>query len=94
MKVGMVASHYPHAVYREEFISRVHRVAEEFRRTPGCLSADCWVPVDGDAVISIVQWESEEAFAASFAAVEAAGLDLAYDERESRPREMVRLMAS
>lgn len=92
MKVGMVASHYPHAAHREEFISRVHQVAEEFRRHPGCLSADCWV--SADAVISIVQWESEDAFAASLAAVQAAGLDLAYDERESRPREIVQLVAS
>ncbi|MEU8912746.1 hypothetical protein [Streptomyces nigrescens] len=40
-----------------------------------------------------MQWESEEASAASFATVAAAGLDLAYDERESRPREIVRLAA-
>ncbi|MGW6056982.1 antibiotic biosynthesis monooxygenase [Streptomyces sp. NPDC055189] len=92
MKVGMVADHYPHAAHREEFIARVHRVAEEFRRTPGCLSADCWV--SDEAVVSIVQWESEAAFAASFAAVKAAGLDLAYDERESRPRQIRRLTAA
>ncbi|MGV9770842.1 antibiotic biosynthesis monooxygenase [Streptosporangium sp. NPDC003464] len=92
MKVGMVASHYPHASHREEFISRVHQVAEVFRGTAGCLSADCWV--SADAVISIVQWESEDAFAASFAAITAAGLDLAYDERESRPREILRLVAA
>ncbi|MFE1172838.1 antibiotic biosynthesis monooxygenase [Streptomyces sp. NPDC058773] len=91
MKVGMVASHYPHAAHREEFISRVHQVREAFLRTPGCLSADCWV--SADAVISVVQWESEEASAASFAAVQTAGLDLAYDEREIRPREIVRLAA-
>ncbi|QNA70759.1 hypothetical protein C8250_001290 [Streptomyces sp. So13.3] len=93
MKMGMVASHYPHPSHREQFVLRVQRVAEEFGRTPGCLSADCWVSADGEAVVSIVQWESEEAFATSFAAVKAAGLDIAYDERESRPREIVRLMA-
>ncbi|MFF4605089.1 antibiotic biosynthesis monooxygenase family protein [Streptomyces sp. NPDC001339] len=93
MKVGMVAHHYPHPAHREEFISRVHRVGEVFRQTPGCLSAECWV--SGDAVVSIVQWESEEASAASFAVVQAtAELDLAYDDRESRPREIVRLTAA
>lgn len=92
MKVGMIANHYPHAEYREEFIARVHRVAEEFRRTPGCLSADCWV--SGEAVVSIVQWESDDAFAASFAHVKAARLDLEHDERESRPREIHRLVAA
>ncbi|MFF4951777.1 antibiotic biosynthesis monooxygenase [Streptomyces chattanoogensis] len=94
MKVGMVASHYPHAAYREEFVSRVRQVGEVFRRTPGCLSADYWLSADGEAVISIVQWESEEASAASFAAIAAAGVDVAYDEREARPREIVRLVAA
>ncbi|MFH9421337.1 antibiotic biosynthesis monooxygenase [Streptomyces sp. NPDC017529] len=93
MKVGMVAHHYPHAAHREEFVARVHRVAEEFRRSPGCLSADCWLAPDGDAVVSVVQWESEDAQAASLAAVQAAGLDTGYDEREARPREVVRLVA-
>ncbi|MFE3452225.1 antibiotic biosynthesis monooxygenase [Nonomuraea sp. NPDC059194] len=95
MKVGMVASHYPHAAHREEFIARVHQVAEVFRRTPGCLSADYWLSADGEAVISTVQWESEEASAASLAAVMAAPeVDLAFDERESRPREIVRLVSA
>jgi heme-degrading monooxygenase HmoA len=94
MKVGMIGTHYPRASHREEFISRVHQVAEVFQRTPGCLSADCWLSGVGDAVISIVQWESDEAFAAGFAAVEAAGLDIAYDERESQPREILRLVSA
>ncbi|WP_137993171.1 putative quinol monooxygenase [Streptomyces vilmorinianum] len=91
-KVGMVAHHYPHAAHREEFIARVHQVAEEFRRTPGCLSAECWTA--GDAVVSIVRWESEGARDASLAAVMGAGLDLAYDDRESRPREILGLVES
>ncbi|ACZ91699.1 antibiotic biosynthesis monooxygenase family protein [Streptosporangium roseum] len=92
MKVGMIAHHYPHASHRKEFVARVHQVAEVFRSTPGCLSAECWQT--DDAVTSIVQWESEEAFAASLVAVQAAGLDLAYDEREVRPREIIRLTAA
>ncbi|GAA3042097.1 antibiotic biosynthesis monooxygenase family protein [Streptosporangium longisporum] len=92
MKVAMLANHYPHAAHRDAFIARVHRVAEEFRRGPGCLSAECWLTDDADgAVVSFVRWESEEAFAASLTAVQAAELDIAYDERESRPREIVRL---
>ncbi|ASU85382.1 hypothetical protein CDO52_23590 [Nocardiopsis gilva YIM 90087] len=94
MKVAMVASHYPHASYRDEFIARVQQVAEVFRQAPGCLSAECWVSADGEAVVSTVQWESEEARDASFAAVMAAGLDLDHDERESRPREIIQLAAA
>ncbi|MEU5210334.1 antibiotic biosynthesis monooxygenase [Streptomyces sp. NPDC020742] len=93
MKVGMVASHYPHAAHREEFVSRVHRVAEAFRRSPGCLSAECWLSPEGDAVISTVQWESEEARDASLATLMTADVDVAYDAREVRPREILHLMA-
>jgi quinol monooxygenase YgiN len=94
MKMGLVAIHYPHPPHYEEFISRVRQVVEIIRQTPGCLSADCWVTVAGDAVISTAQWESEEALTSSFAAAKAAGADLTYDERESRPRDVYRLVSS
>jgi len=93
MKIGFVAIHYPHLVHREEFIARVQQAAEVMRQTPGCLAADCWVTVAGDAVVSTVQWESEEARALSFANAKAAGVDFDYDERESRPREILRLVS-
>jgi quinol monooxygenase YgiN len=94
MKVGFVAIHYPHISHREEFIARVQRAAEVMRLTPGCLSADCWVTVAGDAVVSTAQWESEDALASSFATAKAAGVDFDYDERESRPREILRLVSA
>ncbi|MGW4410832.1 antibiotic biosynthesis monooxygenase family protein [Nonomuraea sp. NPDC004702] len=90
--VAMIATHYPHAAHREEFVERVRKVAEAFRSTPGCLSAECWL--SAEAVVSIVRWESDEAFAASLAALGAADLDVAFDEREARPREIVRLAAA
>ncbi len=93
MKVGFVEIHYPHISHREEFISRVRRAVEVMRPTPGCLSADCWVTAAGDAVVSTAQWESEEALASSFATAKAAGVDFDYDERESRAREILRLMS-
>ena len=40
------------------------------------------------------QWESERALTAGFAAVQAAGADFGYDERESRPREVFRLISA
>ncbi|GAB3458150.1 hypothetical protein GCM10027570_41430 [Streptomonospora sediminis] len=93
MKVGMIGNHYPRADHREAFIARMQHVAATFRSMPGCLAADCWLPDSGDAVVSTVQWESEEAMAASFAALEHTDVDIAYDEREVRPREIVRLTA-
>ena len=93
MKVGEVAIHYPHMSHREEFIARVKLAVEVIRQTPGCLSADCWVTEASDAVVSTVQSESEDALAASFATAKAAGVDFTYDERESRPREILRLVS-
>ncbi|MEU5868375.1 MULTISPECIES: antibiotic biosynthesis monooxygenase family protein [unclassified Nonomuraea] len=92
MNVAMIAKHYPQAAYREEFVGRVRKVAEAFRGMPGCLSAECWL--SEDAVVSIVRWESDEAFAASLAALGTADVDVAFDEREARPREIVRLVAA
>ena len=93
MKVGIVAIHYPRVRDREEFIARVGRAVDVMRLTPGCLSVDLWATATGDAVASTGQWESETALAASFATARAAGVDFAYDERESRPRQILRLVA-
>jgi quinol monooxygenase YgiN len=94
MKVGLIALHYPRPEYREEMISRVHRAAEVMAATTGCIAAECWMSDDGKAVVTTGQWESEEALMAGFAAVQAAGVDFDYDERESRPREVFRLVSA
>ena len=92
MKAGLVAIHYPHVRHREEVILRAQRAAEVTRLTPGCLSVDCWLTSAGDAVVTTGRSESENALAASFAEAEAAGVD--YDERELRPREILRLVSA
>lgn len=94
MNVGFVAMHYPHADHHDEFIERVQKVAGVLRSTPGCLAADCWVTASGDAVVSIVRWESETAQAASMQALGSADVDVAYDEREVRPREITPLVSA
>jgi quinol monooxygenase YgiN len=94
MKVGLVALHYPRPEHREEMISRVHRAAEVMAAAPGCLAVDCWVSGDGQAVVTTGQWDSEQTLMAGFAAVRTAGVDFDYDERESRPREVVRLISA
>jgi len=91
MTVGFVAAHYPQPAHFDEFVARVHQVADVLRSTPGCLSAECWVTADRDAVVSIAQWESDEAFVASFAAVRDADVDVVFDERERRPRHIFKL---
>ena len=94
MKVGLVAVHYPRPEHRDEMISRVHRAAEVMAATPGCLAVDCWVSETNQAVVTTGQWESDQALAAAFSAVRAAGLDFDYDDRESRPREILKLASA
>lgn len=94
MKVGLVALHYPHPEHWDEMTSRVHRAAEVMAATPGCLAADCWVSEDNQAVVTTGQWESEQALMAGFSAVRTAGADIDYDERESRPREVFKLVSA
>jgi quinol monooxygenase YgiN len=93
MKVGLVALHYPRPEHRDKMISRVRRAAEVMAVTPGCLAVDCWVSDDGQAVVTTGQWESEQALTAGFAAVRTAGVDVDFDERESRTREVVHLVS-
>ncbi|WP_340682047.1 antibiotic biosynthesis monooxygenase [Amycolatopsis coloradensis] len=94
MTVGFVATHYPHTDHHDEFVARVRRVADVLRCTPGCLAAECWVTAAGDAVVSIVRWESEAAQAASMQALGSAAVDVAFDDREVRPREIVQLVSA
>lgn len=91
MTVGFVAFHYPEPEHFEDFVVRVRKVRDVLRSARGCLSVDCWVTTDGDAVVSTGQWESDEAFAGSFAALGQADVDVAFDERERRPRQIFKL---
>ncbi|MFD5096637.1 antibiotic biosynthesis monooxygenase family protein [Amycolatopsis thailandensis] len=94
MTVGFVATHYPHADHHDEFVARVRRVAGVLSSTPGCLGAECWVTAAGDAVVSIARWESAAAQAASMQALGSADVDVAFDDREVRPREIVQLVSA
>ena len=90
----MVALHYPRREHWDEMIVRVRRAADVMASGPDCLAVDCWVSEDGQAVVTTGQWESERALTAGFAAVQAAGVDFGYDERESRPREVFKLISA
>ncbi len=46
------------------------------------------------AVVTTGQWESEQALTAGFAAVRTAGVDIDYDDRESRPRQVFTLASA
>jgi quinol monooxygenase YgiN len=93
MTVGLVAVHYPEAHHADEMVDRVRAAAEVLIATAGCLEATCWRETNG-AVVTIGKWESEDALRGGFAAVTAAGVDFEYDERESRPREVLRMVSA
>ncbi len=92
MKIGMVAVHYPKDEHRQEFVGRVSAAGAAVGAAPGCLAADCWITADG-AVVSMAQWEDENAMRESFVAAEKAGVDFTFDEREARPRDIMRLVS-
>ncbi|MFJ8390666.1 hypothetical protein ACIQ9Q_40525 [Streptomyces sp. NPDC094438] len=93
MTVGFVAFHYPRPEYFEEFVSRTHGIREFMQAQPGFLSGGPWATVDGDAVVTIGQFESTEAFQAAFAPAAELGDIAGFDEREHRPRQIHTLLS-
>ncbi len=94
MSVCMIAFHYPQPALFDDFVTRVERVAQAFRSSGRCVSAQCWATCDRDAVVSIVTWESDQARTSSMAALQRADVDVAFDEREIRPREIYNLAST
>ncbi|MFR9774360.1 antibiotic biosynthesis monooxygenase [Nocardia sp. SC052] len=92
MTIGFVGTHYPKPEYFNEFVDRVHRVAAVLESTAGCLSVACWISDTGDAVVSTALFESDEALNESFSAVLAADVDVNFDDRELKPRSVLKLL--
>ncbi|TGA96770.1 hypothetical protein E2651_32145 [Streptomyces sp. MZ04] len=88
MTVGFVAFHYPHPEHFEDFVGRAHRVGDVLRASSGCLSADVWATPDGDAVVTIGTFESDDAHREAFAAARDLGAVVGFDERERKPRQI------
>lgn len=93
MRVGLIAFHYPKAEHRNEMIDRVRRAATVMRTVPGCIEVDCWTDETSGAVVTTGKWESKETLEAAFKAVRAAGVEIDYDGREARGREIFSLQA-
>ena len=74
-------------------IQRIQAAGVVMERVPGCLGAECWLEAGGLAVVSIGTWDSEESCKRSFAAVAESKVDFEQDEREERPRAVLRLVS-
>ena len=86
MSVCMIAFHYPQPALFDDFVTRVERVAQAFRSSGRCVSAQCWATCDRDAVVSIVTWESDQARTSSMAALQRADVDVASIVRQLRTK--------
>ena len=91
MAFRLIAFHYPKPEHRDELVQRVANAAEVLARSPGLLDVECWRDEASDAVVATAKFESKEACMQALAAA-AAETDFAYDERESRPREVYHLV--
>lgn len=88
MSFRVLAFHYPKPEHRDEMVERIRRAVDVMARTPGFLSAECWDELDGDAVVAVGSFESKEAWREAVRTVAAADIDFAYDQRETRPRQV------
>ncbi len=92
MSFRLVAFHYPKPEHHDEMTRRITRAAEVMTTVPGCLEADCWKEESSGAVVATGTFESKEACMRAFHAVAAAKVDIDFDDRESRPRDVYNLI--
>ena len=92
MTAGFVGLHYPRPEHFEEFVERVHRVADWFRSAPGARSVEVWATTDDDAVVSIARFDSEEALRAAFTGARELS-EAVFDDRERKPRRIIPLVS-
>lgn len=93
MRFGFVAYHYPRPDQLEDFIERTRVVRDTFLDQPGCRSAQVWFTPDRDAVVTIVDFDSEEAGQRALGVVGGLGDAVAFDDRELKPRVITALIA-
>jgi hypothetical protein len=89
MSFRIVAFHYPKPEHRTEMVQRLERAAEVLATAPGCIDVEVWKEQSSGALVTTAKFESQRA--GMNALRNAAGkADMAFDERESRPRDIYR----
>ncbi len=92
MAFRLIAFHYPRPDHHSEMIERIRSATAVLVEQPGCHGVEMWQEEPGGAVVALGVWDSKEQAMAGFDAVSAAGVDLAFDEREERPRQVHNLV--
>jgi heme-degrading monooxygenase HmoA len=60
-----LAIHYPRPEYVEDVLASMHRVDKAAEGTPGLIQMGAWRDENGNRLVGLAMWESEEAFKAS-----------------------------
>lgn len=93
MTFAFLAFHHPRPEHFEEFVERTHRVAAALRTAQGCLSTEVWATADGDAVVTMGRFDSEDAYHSAFRTLSGLGDVVSFDDRERKPRQILSLHA-
>lgn len=93
MTFGLVAVHYPRPENADDLVERVGRAAKVMATAPGCLDVRCWTDEASGAVVATAKFASKQTCDEALATA-AATVDIAYDERERRPREFYHLIGA
>jgi heme-degrading monooxygenase HmoA len=60
-----LAIHYPRPEYVDDVLASMHRVDKAAEGTPGLIQMGAWRDENGNRLVGLAMWESEEAFKAS-----------------------------
>ena len=91
MSFRLLAFHYPKPEYRAEMLDRLARAVEVMANADGCLDAEYWQDEASEALVATAKFDSRQRCLDALTRT-AALVDIAYDERESRPREVYHLV--
>ena len=91
MSFRLLAFHYPKPEHRTEMLHRLARAVEVMANADGCLGAEYWRDEASGALVATAKFDAKHRCLEALDHT-AAIVDIAYDERESRPREVYHLV--
>jgi hypothetical protein len=87
----LLAFHYPKPEHRTEMLHRLARAVEVMASADGCLEAEYWRDEASEALVATAKFDSKQRCLDALDRT-AVMVDIAYDEREARPREVYHLV--
>jgi ABC-type phosphonate transport system ATPase subunit len=87
----LIAFHYPRPAHAVELTQRIAKAAEIMAAAPGCQDIDYWKDEGTGAIVATAKFDSKHTCLDALAAA-AETVDIAYDDREERPRDVYYLV--